>query len=317
MILVICEHREGKLTTNTREVVVFAQRAGREMGMPVHVAVLGSAGGELDVLMTATIDRIVTVDDPKLIAYDPDVYVHTLKSIAERDHPALIVAGHTTQGIDFMPRLAGALRRPIAAGCVNYERLGDRLLLTRQVFNGKMNLRVMPRGEGLCLATLVPGSFPGDELEAGGTPGVEAITVDLAGVAARRRFVSRSKAERGEGSWVGAHHRCGRTGFEAEENFSLISELAGVGRRCMPRARVMRNDARSIRSQVGHGCTCAISPSGFPVRLALVGMQGSRCIVAINKDPEAPIFKVAHYGIVDDLFKVVPSLIKLLRDLKG
>ena len=195
MILVICEHRDGKLTTNTREVVVFAQRAGREMGVPVQVAVLGSGGVDLDALKTAKIDGIITVDDPKLNAYDPDVYVHIVKSIAERDHPSLIVAGHTTQGIDFMPRLAAALRRPIAAGCVNYEKLGDRLVLTRQVFNGKMNLRVMSRGGGLCLATLVPGSFPGDELEVGGTPGLEAITVDLASVAARRRFV-RHRASR-------------------------------------------------------------------------------------------------------------------------
>jgi len=324
MILVICEHREGKLTTNTREVVVFAQRAGRELGMPVHVVVLGSEGVDLDALKTAKIDRIVTVEDPKLSAYDPDAYVHAMKSIAERDHPALIVAGHTTQGIDFMPRLAVALRRPLAAGCVNYEKLGDRLVLTRQVFNGKMNLRVIPRGEGPCLATLVPGSFPADELEAGGTPNVEAIKIDLANVAVRRRFVSRSKAERGDVDLASAPIIvAGGRGLKQKENFSLISELAEVLGGAVGASRPVV-DAEWIprEYQIGSSGQTVAPKLYIAVGISgaiqhLVGMQGSRCIVAINKDAEAPIFKVAHYGIVDDLFKVVPSLIKLLRDLKG
>jgi electron transfer flavoprotein alpha subunit len=331
MILVICEHRDGKLTTSTREVIVFAQRAGRDLGMPVTVAVLGSAGVDLDALKTAKIDRIVTVDDQKLNAddqklnaYDPDAYVYALKSIVDRDHPSLIVTGHTTQGIDFMPRLAVALRRPLAAGCVNYEKLGDRLLLTRQVFNGKMNLRVMPRGEGSCLATLVPGSFPGDELEAGGTPGVEAITVDLTSVVLRRHFVSRSKAERGDVDLASAPIIvAGGRGLKQKENFSLISELAevlggavGASRpvvdaEWMPREYQIGSSGQTVAPKL----YIAVGISGAIQHL--VGMQGSRCIVAINKDPEAPIFKVAHYGIVDDLFKVVPSLIRLLRDLKG
>lgn len=324
MILVIAEHRDGKLTTNTREVVVFAQKAGRDMGMAVQAVVLGSAGVDLDALKIAKIDRILTVDDPKLTTYDPDAYAYALKSIAERDGPSLIVAGHTTQGMDFMPRLAVALRKPIAAGCVNYEKHGDRLVLTRQVFNGKMNLRVMPRGIGGCLATLVPGTFPGDELESGGTPTVEAIPVDMENVTVRRRFVGRSKAQRSDVDLASAPIIvAGGRGLKQKENFNLISELAEVLGGAVGASRpVVDAEWLPREYQIGSSGQTVAPKLYIAVGISgaiqhLVGMQGSRCIVAINKDPEAPIFKVAHYGIVDDLFKVVPSLIRLLRDLKS
>ena len=130
-------------------------------------------------LKTAKIDRIVTVDEAQLTAYDPDFYLPAIKAILDRQSSSLIVGGHTTQGMDFMPRLAALLRRPLAAGCVNYEKVGDRLVLTRQVFNAKMNLKVVSKGQGPTLVTIVPGSFPGDEIETGGAPEVEAISVDL------------------------------------------------------------------------------------------------------------------------------------------
>src|SRR4030095_7915086 len=174
MILVIAEHREGKLTSSSKELVVFAQRAGRDLGLPVQALVLGSAV-DLETLGTAKIERIVTVDDPRLNTYDPDAWVHAIKILADQRNPALIVAGHTTQGMDFMHRLAVALRKPLVAGCVDYAKIGDHLVLTRQVFNAKMNLNVMPKEQGSCLATLVPGSFPADEIETGGTPEKEAL----------------------------------------------------------------------------------------------------------------------------------------------
>ena len=324
MILVITEHRDGKLTANTREWIVFAQRAGRDLGMPVHAAVLGASGVDLDVLKTAKIDRIVTVDDARLKDYDPDLYVYALKAIAERDQPALIVGGHTTQGMDFMPRLAVALRSPLAAGCVDYEKFGDRLVLTRQVFNAKMNLKTMPKGKTPWLATLVPGSFPGDEMETGGAPVVEPLPMDLTQVTARRRLLGRAQAPKGDVDLASASVIvAGGRGLKQKENFGLISDLADafggavgasrpvVDAEWLPREYQIGSSGQTVAPKL----YVAVGISGAIQHL--VGMQNSRCIVAINKDPDAPIFKVAHYGIVDDLFKVVPALTKLLRDLKG
>lgn len=324
MILVITEHRDGRLTPSTNDLIVFAQRAGRDLGMPVCAAVLGSAGVALDALKATKIDRLITVDDAQWSGYDPDIYVHVIKAINQRYNPALIVAAHTTQGMDFMPRLAVALRRPLAAGCVDYEKYGDRLVLTRQVFNAKMNLKTMPKGDPPWLATVVPGAFPGDEVETGGTAEAEPVTVDLTAITTRRRVLGRSQAPKGEVDLASASIIvAGGRGLKQKENFGLISELAGafggavgasrpvVDAEWLPREYQIGSSGQTVapRLYVAVGISGAIQH--------LVGMQNSRCIVAINKDPEAPIFKVAHYGIVDDLFKVVPALTKLLRDLKG
>jgi electron transfer flavoprotein alpha subunit len=324
MILVIAEHREGKLTSSSKELVVFAQRAGRDLGLPVQALVLGSAGVDLETLETAKIERIITIDDTRLNAYDPDAWVQAVKAVADQRNPDLIVAGHTTQGMDFMPRLAVALRRPLVPGCVDYAKIGDQLVLTRQVFNAKMNLKVAPKAEGTCLATLVPGSFPGDEMETGGTPEKEVVQVDLAKIPVRRRSLGLSKASKGNVDLASASVIvAGGRGLKQKENFSLISELADalggavgasrpvVDAEWLPREYQIGSSGQTVSPKL----YVAVGISGAIQHL--VGMQNARCIVAINKDPEAPIFKVAHYGIVDDLFKVVPALTKLVRDLRG
>jgi electron transfer flavoprotein alpha subunit len=249
--------------------------------------------------------------------------VHVLKAIASQQNPALIVSGHTTQGMDFMPRLAVALRSPLAAGCVGYDKVGDRLVLTRQIFNAKMNLKVMPRGE-TCLVTLVPGSYPADEMESGGSPQVETFAANLEGVQPRRRVIEQSRAPRGDVDLGSASIIvAGGRGLKQKENFSLISELADalggavgasrpvVDAEWLPREYQIGSSGQTVAPKL----YIAVGISGAIQHL--VGMQNSRCIVAINKDAEAPIFKVAHYGIVDDLFKVVPALTRLIRDLKG
>jgi electron transfer flavoprotein alpha subunit len=324
MILVVAEHQDGKLRANTNELVVFGQRVGRDLGKPVVVVVPGGGTVDTESLKTAKIDRVINLDSDALNTYDPRLYVQALKALIESDSPAFVVAGHTTQGMDFMPRLAVALRKALAAGCVDYEKHGDRLVLTRQVFNGKMNLKTMPRGDGPCLVTVVPGAFPGDEMETGGTPEVATVSADLAGLVPSRKVLGRSPAPKGEIDLSSAAVIvAGGRGLKQKESFSLISELADalggavaasrpvVDAEWLPREHQVGSSGQTVAPKL----YVAVGISGAIQHL--VGMQNSRCIVAINKDPEAPIFKVAHYGIVDDLFKVVPALTKLVRDLKG
>jgi len=322
MILVVAEHQDGKLRANTAELIVFAQRAGRDLSMPVIVAVAGS--GDLEPLKTAKIDRVVSLDAPGMGEYDPSLQIQALKTLINRETPALVVAGHTTQGMDFMPRLAASLRKPFAPACVAYEKHGDRLVLVRQVFNGKMNLKVMPRGDGPYLATVVPGAFPGDEMEFGGAPEMTTLSVDLSGAAPSRKLEGRTQAPKGQLDLTSAAVIvAGGRGLKQKENFNIISELADALGAAVGASRpVVDAEWLPREHQVGSSGQTVSPKLYFAIGISgavqhLVGMQTSRCIVAINKDPEAPIFKVAHYGIVDDLFKVVPALTKLIRDLKG
>ena len=322
MIFVIAEHKDGKLRPITSELLVFAQRVGRDFGQPITAVVLAAnTAGLVEELKTRKIDRIMTLEHTELGEYNPDSYTHILKSIFEKEKPFLVLVGHTTQGMDFAPRLTVALRRPLIAGCVEYEKQGDRLILTRQIFNAKMNMKTSVRGEPPYFATALPGAFPGDEVESGGNPEIVAPVVEPG--ASRRKIVERLEAQKGQADLTSAPIIVsGGRGLKQKENFHLVFELAeaiggsvGASRpvvdaEWLPREYQIGSSGQTVspRLYIAVGISGAIQH--------LVGMQTSRCIVAINKDAEAPIFKIAHYGIVDDLFKIVPALTKICNDLK-
>jgi electron transfer flavoprotein alpha subunit len=198
MIFVVAEHKDNKLKPITSEMLVFAQRAARDFNQPVAVAVLGAGvAGLADELKAKKIDRVITAEHPDLADYNPDAYLQALTSILQKEKPFLVLIGHTTQGMDFAPRLAVALRRPLIAGCVEYEKQDERLILTRQIFNAKMNMKTSPRGEPPYLATASPGAFPGDEVEGGGNAEVTPFSVQLEGTS-RRKVVERIEAQKGK-----------------------------------------------------------------------------------------------------------------------
>jgi electron transfer flavoprotein alpha subunit len=324
MIFVIAEHKDNKLKPITGELLVFAQRMAREFGQPISVVVAGSnLGPVVDELKSRKIDRIVTLDHPDLAEYSPETYVSALGGLLASEKPFLIVAGHTTQGYDFAPRLAVVLRRPLIAGCVDFEKHGDRLILTRQIFNAKMNMKTAPRGEAPYLATVSPGAFPGDEVEMGSGAEVVSPNVQLTN-ASKRKVVDRAEAQKGQADLTSAPIIVsGGRGLKQKENFQIIFDLAqslggsvGASRpvvdaEWLPREYQIGSSGQTVSPKL----YIAVGISGAIQHL--VGMQTARCIVAINKDAEAPIFKVAHYGIVDDLFKVVPALTKIFNDLKA
>jgi electron transfer flavoprotein alpha subunit len=322
MIFVVAEHKDNKLKPITFELLVFAQRLGRDFDQPVTVAVLGSGVEALaEELKTKKVGRVMIADHPDLAEYSPDSYVSVLKGVFEQEKPFVVLIGHTTQGMDFAPRLAASMRRPLIAGCVEYEKQGERLLLTRQIFNAKMNMKTSLRGEPPFFATASPGAFPADEVESGGA--AEVVKVPAQPSASRRKLIERVGAQKGKADLSSAPIIVsGGRGLKQKENFNVIFELAeaiggsvGASRpvvdaEWLPREYQVGSSGQTVSPKL----YIAVGISGAIQHL--VGMQTSRCIVAINKDAEAPIFKVAHYGIVDDLFKVVPALTKILKDLK-
>ena len=323
MIFVVAEHKDNKLRPITSELLVFGQRVARDFGEPITAVILGSSTGDLaGELKTKKIDRVLRAEHADLAEYNPDTYIQVLQSILNKNKPFLVLMGHTTQGMDFAPRLAVRLRGPLISGCVEYEKQGERLILTRQIFNAKLNMKTSVRGEPPYFATASPGAFPGDEVESGGNAEVIVFPVQLTGTP-KRKVLNRVEAPKGQTDLSSAPIIVsGGRGLKQKENFNLIFELAeaiggsvGASRpvvdaEWLPREYQVGSSGQTVspRLYIAVGISGAIQH--------LVGMQTSRCIVAINKDPEAPIFKVAHYGIVDDLFKVVPALTKIFKDLR-
>src|SRR5262252_3254438 len=324
MIFVIAEHRDNRLKPITSELLAFAQRVGRDFSQPITAVVLGSDTAALvDELKAKKIDRVIAGEHQQFAEYMPDPYVQALKGIIEKEKAFLVLIGHTTQGMDFAPRLAVACRKPLIAGCVEYEKQGDRLILTRQIFNAKMNMKTAPKGEPPFFGTAPPGAFPADELEAGGSAELVTLPVSFA-AKPRRTVVERVEAPKGKADLTAAPIIVsGGRGLKEKANFNLIFELAeaiggsvGASRpvvdaEWLPREYQVGSSGQTVSPKL----YIAIGISGAIQHL--VGMQTSRCIVAVNKDAEAPIFKIAHYGIVDDLFKVVPALTKIFSDLKA
>ena len=203
------------------------------------------------------------------------------------------------------------------------RRSSIKLILTRQIFNAKMNMKAAVRGEPPYFGNASPGAFPADEVEMGGSAQVEKLSLDVP-APVKRRVIERVEAQKGKTDLTSAPIIVsGGRGLKQKENFALISELADavggavgasrpvVDAEWLPREYQIGSSGQTVSPKL----YIAVGISGAIQHL--VGMQTSRCIVAINKDPDAPIFKVAHYGIVDDLFKVVPDLTRILSDLKA
>jgi len=318
MILVVVERQGTRLRGNTSELIAFAQRLGTEQGVPVQVLVPGQVS-DMSAVSSAQVDRVAMVENWGDDA--PENFVAAVQALSADHSPLAIVAGHTTQGMDFMPRLAVRLKKPLTANCVGCEKHGDRLVLVRQVFNGKLHLRVVPRAVP-SLITVVPGSFASEAIQMGSP--VETVSISVEFPPSRSKVVGRETSPKGQVDLGSASVIvAGGRGLKQKENFSLIQELADalggavgasrpvVDAEWLPREYQIGSSGQTVAPKL----YVAVGISGAIQHL--VGMQGSRCIVAINKDAEAPIFKVAHYGIADDLFKIVPALTKLLKDLKG
>jgi electron transfer flavoprotein alpha subunit len=316
-ILVVGEHRDGRLNRATWEAVAAAQEAGT-----VRI-VLPGAG--LDALAAevaaADCERVIVVDDPALEQYTADGYVMALAAVIEQQAPSHVFFPHTYQTRDFAPALAARLERGLITDVTAVKREGDRLVYVRPMFQGKLSADVVAVGPPPHLVTCQIGAFRADAARrsASAAP-VEKVGVQIDAGAIRqkpeppfketRQAVDLSQAERivavGRGIKGKEHLQIAEQLAEA-----LGAEIAASRPICDAGWLPMERQIGSSGQTVAPKLYVALGISGAIQHL--VGMKGARTIVAINKDAEAPIFEVADYGIVGDLFEVVPTLIAELK----
>jgi len=264
--------------------------------------------------------RIWLLENPALTPYMAEVWGPVVADLAAKESPAAIFAPVTSRLREFMPRLAARLGVGLSADSVAFAKDGDRLVATRPIYAGKLLSRVV-WAKGPWVATLRPNVFRPADAEAGRTGQVErpAVTVPAGAMrlAERREEVSTGLPELAEAETVVS----GGRGLKGPENFAILEALAKVIGAAVGASRAAVDAGwRPHRFQIGQtGRT--ISPKlylGFGISGAiqhLAGMRTSKVIVAVNKDPEAPIFKIADYGIVGDLFEVAPALTQEFKKL--
>ena len=318
MILVIAEQRGGKLNRATWETVAAAQQAGG----PVAIAVLGAGADRAAAeLGAADVADVMVVEAAAVADYTADGYVLALAALVAQEQPALVFLSHTYQTRDFAPALAARLGRALVTDVTAIKKTGDRLVYVRPVFQGKLNADVEAAGPAPHLVTFQIGAFRADAAARGSSAAASrtvAVSVDAGAIRQKaeapfqeaRQAVDLSQAER--------IVSVGR-GIKAQEHLKIAEELAkALGAEIaasrpicdagwLPMDRQIGSSGQTVAPKlyVALGISGAIQH--------LVGMKGSRTIVAINKDPEAPIFEIADFGIVGDLFEIVPALIAELN----
>jgi electron transfer flavoprotein alpha subunit len=314
-ILVFIEHVDGKLNRASYEAVRAAQLLGAQLGQETAAVILGQGIGPLaEEIAGKRLNRVYTVESQWLKSYTADGYAAALKQVSEQIAPALVLMSHTYEVRDFAPKLAASLQRALVGDCIGYNVDGGVPVFTRQVFQGKLSAEVVPVGDAPHFVSFQIGSFRGDEVEAGQAER-QALSLNLDADQLRQHPEERFKEAKAAVDLTQAPLivAVGR-GIKEEKNIEIIKKLAeALGAEIAASRPICDNEWLPMDRQIGSSGQTVAPKLYIAVGISgaiqhLVGMKGSRTIVAINKDAEAPIFEVADYGIVGDLFEIVPAL---------
>ena len=320
MILVIAEQRASKLNRATWETIAAAQQlaGGQPIAILVPGAGVAAVAGEL---AAAEVQEVVTIDQPALEPYTPDGYTAALQQAIAELAPGLVLLPHTYQTRDFAPKLAARLDRALVTDVTGVKTAGGQPVFVRPMFQGKLAADVVPLGPAPHFVTFQIGAFRADRAARGAAEApVRSLAVKVEASAIRQKpeapfqeakqAVDLSQAERivsvGRGIKEQANIDVARKLAEA-----LGAEIAASRPICDAGWLPMERQVGSSGQTVAPKLYLALGISGAIQHL--VGMKGSNTVVAINKDPDAPIFEIADYGIVGDLFEIVPAIIAALQ----
>jgi electron transfer flavoprotein alpha subunit len=317
-ILAVLEQREGKLHKMALEALAAAQQLGTGLGLPVSAALIG---GDAGVVAGYKLHRVYSVQHALLGDYTSDGYVIALKQLIAATTPTFILFPHTYQVRDFAPRLATAMNRVLVSDVVGHRIESGALVLVRQLFQGKINADIRFEGDPPHFASVQAGAFRADTLEAGSAPVEEfAPQLDAAQIRTKPQEWYRESQRAVDLTTADIIVSVGR-GIKEADNIPIVQKLADAFKGELAASRpICDNGWLPMERQVGSSGQTVAPKMYVAVGISgaiqhLVGMKGSKTIVAINKDPEAPIFEVADYGIVGDLFEVVPALVDELSKL--
>jgi len=318
MNLIIAEQRDGKLNRATLETLAAAQQMGGDITVLVPGKGSAAVAGEIAPL---AVKEVVTLDHAALDPYTPDGFTAALQATVGQLRPDYVLLPHTYQTRDFAPKLAARLDRAIITDVTAVRKDQGETRFVRPMFQGKLTAEVVPVGEAPHFVTIQIGAYRADQVTKGSSSApVRAMQVDVDASAVRehpeapfqqaKQAVDLSQAER--------IVSVGR-GIKEQANIQLAEQLAAALGAEIAASRPicdagwlpMERQVGSSGQTVAPKLYLALGISGAIQHL--VGMKGSATIVAINKDPDAPIFEVADYGIVGDLFEIVPAMIEAAK----
>ena len=321
-IFVLAEHRRGELRDITFEMLTKGRELAQKTNLELTAVILGKNVKEYAKKLAEHTNRVLVVEDEKLEHFNSDAYQKVLSNLIKERKPLLTMIGHTSYGIDLAPSLAVELNLPLATDCIDLEFENGTLIITRQMYGGKVNVRArLEKAEGY-IVTVRQAAFPAEKEQVSGE--IVEVPSPLSEEIAEKKFIDYILPPPGAIDITAADVivAIGR-GIKDESNIPIAEELAKtlggvlacsrpvVDKGWLPSDRQVGTSGKTVKPKL----YIALGISGAFQHV--LGMKNSDLIVAVNKDPNAPIFNVADYGIVDDLFKIVPVLTEKLKELKG
>jgi electron transfer flavoprotein alpha subunit len=325
-MVVVVEQREGKLNRVSWETLTAGQALAAETGWALEAAVVGNnVAGIAGEVAGKKVTKVYAIESAKLEPYTPDAFAAGLKSFLESRQPKLVLMPHTYQVRDFVPKLATAMGRTVISDCIGFKKQGDKLLFTRPMFQGKLAADVGFSCDAPWFVTFQNGAFRGDKVESGAAAApVEAVKVDISDSVIRNKPQEVFKEAKQAVDLTQAEIivSVGR-GIKEQKNIELAKQLAeALGGELAASRPICDSGWLPMDRQIGSSGQTVAPKLYLALGISgaiqhIVGMKGSRTIVAVNKDSEAPIFEIADYAVVGNLFEIVPPLIEEVKKVKA
>jgi len=320
-ILVFIEHKGGTLNKTSLEAIAAAQKLAADTGGKAFAVVLGSSSLANEIA-AYELEKVISAENDKLSDYTPDAYADALEKVIRAVNPVYVIMSHTYIARDFAPKVAARFQKGLIGDCIRMNAADGKATFTRRIFLGKLDADVVSEGEPPTFVTFQSGAFRGDQAAKGSGASVESMNVEVGEVRMKPEAPFQEAKQAVDLSKADIIVAVGR-GIKSKDNLAMAEKLAeALGGDLAASRPICDAEWLPIDRQIGSsGQTVApklyvaIGISGAIQHL--VGMKNSQTIVAINKDPEAPIFDIADYGIVGDLFEAVPVLTEEIKKLKG
>jgi electron transfer flavoprotein alpha subunit len=322
-ILVFIEHKAGTLNKTSLEAIAAGQKLGGETGQTITAVVLGSGNQSLaQDIAGYDLAKVIYVDHPQLADYTPDAYANAMEHVVRVVDPQYVIMSHTYLVRDFGPKLAARFGKGMISDCIRMNVEAGKLTFTRRIFLGKLDADVVSDAESPLFVTFQSGAFRPDQARKGSGAPVEAMQVDVGEVRMKPEAPFQEVKQAVDLSKADVIVAVGR-GIKNKDNIALAEKLAEVLGGDLAASRpICDAEWLPIDRQIGSSGQTVAPKLYIALGISgaiqhLVGMKNSKTIVAINKDPEAPIFDIADYGIVGDLFEALPVLTEEIKKLKS
>lgn len=321
-ILVFIEHKDCVLNKTSLEAITAAQSIAKDFGLKIAAVLPCDKDCALaQEIAGYAIEKVIVAKNEKLATYTPDAYAGAWEQVIKATNPQYIVMAHTYQVRDFAPKVAARLGREVVGDCIRYRVDGGKLVLTRRIFLGKLDADVTIGGAAPFFITFQSGAFRGDSAEKG-TANVESMDVSVGDV----RMTPEAPFQEAKASVDLTKSEIivavGR-GIKSQENLALAQQLADtLGADLAASRPICDSEWLPIDRQIGSSGQTVAPKLYIALGISgaiqhIVGMKNAGTIVAVNKDAEAPIFDIADYGIVGDLFEAVPVMIEEIKKAKA